>query len=149
VGVPAGAATVVVVSGARVRFFDDEHPPTTNTTTDNITITRRTTRSVCLDVTSLAYHRQSGHDERVVVVLRTLFLVAIIGALLLPIGVAIGRSWLLSIPPVLAFAYIGYLLLRSPETITSITLVALVLFVVVADTWLLAGIALRHRMARP
>jgi len=80
--------------------------------------------------------------------LRTLFLVAVIGALLLPIGLAIGRSWVLSIPPVLAFAYLGYLLLRSPESVTSITLVALVLFVVVADPWILAGVALRHRPVR-
>jgi hypothetical protein len=48
----------------------------------------------------------------------------------------------------LAFAYLGYLLLRSPESVTSITLVALVLFIVVADAWILAGVALRHRPVR-
>ena len=84
---------------------------------------------------------------RMTLMLRTLFLVAVIGALLLPIGLAIGRSWLLSIPPVLALAYLGYLLLQRPESVTSITLVASVLFVVVADTWILAGVALRHRTA--
>jgi hypothetical protein len=82
------------------------------------------------------------------VMLRTMFIVAVIGALLLPIGIAIGRSWLLSIPPVISLWYFGYLLAKRPDSITSMTVVALMLFAVVADAWLLAGVALRHRSAR-
>jgi hypothetical protein len=80
--------------------------------------------------------------------LRTLFLVGFIGILLLPIGVAIGRSWLLSIPPIAALAFFVYLVVQSPQSVTVILVAALLLFVFVADTWMSAGIALRHRITR-
>jgi hypothetical protein len=80
--------------------------------------------------------------------LRTLFLVGFIGIVFLPIGAAIGRSWLLSIPPVAALAYLVYLVLQKSQSVTAILLVALVLFAFVADAWMSAGIALRHRITR-
>ncbi len=90
---------------------------------------------------ALADASRIWHHGHMMVMLRSLFLVVFIGALLLPIGVAIGRSWLLRIPPVAALAYLGYLMLRRPQSVTLITLVALALFVVVADTWMFAGVA--------